>query len=258
MTQQEQAHRIIWMTGGSSGIGAATALKLAKQGHQVALSARSEDKMQALVEQGQGRIHAFPLDVTKTKDVQRVFAEIEEKLGPVDMAFLNAGTYFPEDKTTFKVSSFQKTMDVNLIGMARCLEPALQAFRTRGRGHIVMMGSVAGYRGLPQSLCYSPSKAAIQNLAESLAIECYGSGIKVQVINPGFVRTPLTDKNEFDMPFRIEVEEAAEIIVKGLQKKKFEITFPWQFSLILKTLGLLPHSLYIPLLHKSTKGKLSS
>ena len=251
-------NKIVWITGASSGIGAETAMQMARNGYHVAATARSQDKLEALVEKSKsmkGSITAYPGDVTKLKVMQDIVTKIEKEQGAIDIALLNAGTYFGESGADFKASDFKRTMDINLNGMANCLEPLLKLFKSRKKGHIAIVASVAGYRGLPKSVAYGPSKAALINMTEALYIDCKPLGIKVQLVCPGFVKTPLTDKNDFEMPMLMEVEDAASALIKGLESNQFEITFPWVFALILKTIGLLPNKAYLWLTAKATADK---
>lgn len=249
-------HKLVWIVGGSTGIGAETALQMSKKGYRVAVSARSEGKLKALTEQGKN-IYAYPCDVTKAKSVNEAFAAIEDEQGAIDIVLLNAGTFFADQEGVekFTAAMFKKTFDINVNGIANCLEPVLKTFTKRGQGHIGIVASVAGFRGLPKSLAYGPSKAALINLSEALYIECKPLGIKVQLINPGFIRTPLTDKNDFEMPMLMEVEDAATKLIEGLESDRFEITFPWVFVYLSKLIGLLPNKAYLWLIAKATQGK---
>ena len=143
-------------------------------------------------------------------------------------------------------------VEINLLGVANCLEPAMKAMIERRRGRIAIVSSVAGYRGLPTSAYYGATKAALINLAESLRFDLVKHGVRLQLIDPGFVRTPLTDKNEFKMPFLMEVEDAARRLVGGLESEHFEVTFPKRFTWILKGLRCLPYALYFPLVTRAT------
>jgi len=236
--------KIAWVTGASSGIGEATVKYLIKEGWCVAVTARSEDKLKEM-EKLSDRIVAFAGDVTDAKEMTLMVEKIENTVGPIEMALLNAGTYTPDTLENFSAESFKKLYEVNVFGTVNCLEPVLNQFKKRKRGHVAIVASVAGYRGLPSSLAYGSSKAALINLCEALAAESAGSGIKVQVISPGFVKTPLTDKNEFPMPMLMPVDKAADKLVKGLSSSRFEITFPWIFAFLTKLFGLLPNRAYI-------------
>jgi NAD(P)-dependent dehydrogenase (short-subunit alcohol dehydrogenase family) len=246
---------IIWITGASSGIGAALALHLARAGHEVAASARSADKLARLrdLPEAAGRFHPYPLDVTDRAAAVAVLAEIERDLGLLDTAVLAAGTHQPVTADAFDAATFARLVEVNLIGTANCLEPLLQKLIARRRGRIAIVSSVVGYRGLPTAAYYGATKAALINLAEALKFDLDRAGVTLQLIDPGFVRTPLTDRNEFPMPFLIPAEEAAARIAKGLESTSFEITFPRRFTYILKLLRCLPYRVYFPLVARATR-----
>ncbi|HRQ59982.1 MAG TPA: SDR family NAD(P)-dependent oxidoreductase [Alphaproteobacteria bacterium] len=238
----------IWITGASTGIGAAVALRLAQLGHRVAITARSEDKLAALSENlsaFKGQIFPYPGDVTDAKAMTKLVAQIEAEMGHLDMAILNAGAHFPDKSKQFSAELCRKTFDLNVQGVANCLEPILDRFRPRKAGHIAIVASVAGFRGLPSSLTYGPSKAALINMAEALAIECKPMDIKVQVVNPGFVKTPLTDKNDFPMPMLMDVNDAARAMADGLFSNRFEINFPRSLCYLKKAIDMLPNRAYL-------------
>ncbi len=240
----------VWITGASSGIGEAVALRLAKAGWTVAASARSEDKLAALAERAagaKGRIVPVPLDVTDRDACTRAVARITTDLGPPALVILNAGSYFRDGIHGFSAESVEKSFTLNVGGVANCLEPVLPAMIERRAGQIAIVSSVAGYRGLPMAIGYGGSKAALINMAEAMKPECDRAGIKLQVIDPGFVKTPLTDKNTFPMPFLVPVAEAARKIVTGLKSSRFEIAFPTPFVAILKVLRVLPFGAYFAL-----------
>jgi len=251
-------NKTIWITGASSGIGAETAKQLAQQGATVAISARSKDKLKALESTKglSGAIHAYPCDITDAAAIAKTIQSIEKDLGNIDIALLNAGTYISDPIDTFTLSDFEKQFQINVFGTANCFKPLIDIFSARGQGHIAIVSSVAGYRGLPRSIAYGATKAALINMSEALYLECKPLGIKIQLICPGFVKTPLTDKNDFEMPMIMPVEDAATALIKGLKGNKFEITFPRTFAILLKTIGLLPDKAYLWLIGKSTQGKL--
>jgi len=232
----------VWITGASSGLGAALANRLARDGQTVALSARNAEKLEALAGKcaGPGSLRPVPLDIQDSEAACAAVARIEAELGPIGQAVLNAGTHQPVDPRNLKVEDFRKLVEVNLMGTVHCLAAVLPPMLARKRGRIAIVASVAGYRGLPTAAAYGMTKAGLINLAEALRVELAPSGIVVQVVNPGFVRTPLTDQNPFPMPFLMEPEDAAEAFFKGLRSDRFEIAFPRRFVWIMKLLRCLP------------------
>lgn len=244
--------RRIWMTGASSGIGRAAALELARRGNEVIVSARSEDKLRQIADEAGGAVHAMPLDVTDGEAAGRLVERIEREIGEIDVAVLAAGNHQPVSATDFTAAGLRKLVEINLMGVANCLEPVMAAMIRRRRGRIAIVSSIAGYRGLPTSAYYGATKAALINLAESLRFDLVKQGVVLQLIDPGFVRTPLTDKNEFSMPFLMEPEDAARRLADGLDSDRFEVTFPKRFTWMLKGLRCLPYALYFPLVARMT------
>lgn len=237
--------KIVWITGAGKGIGRALALKMAREGWTVAASARTEADLRSLVLESEDyRIHAFPLDITDAAANQQVLNDIEHKLGAIDLAVLNAGTHSPMTAKTFDVGIVRNLVETNLMGTVNGLGVLIPEFRRRGRGHIAVVSSVAGYRGLPTSAAYGATKAALINMCEALKPELEQENVTLTVINPGFVETPLTSKNDFPMPFLVTSEEAAEAMYNGLINEQFEIAFPWKFAVIMKCLRLLPNRLF--------------
>jgi short-subunit dehydrogenase len=254
MNSDKPGGRLVWITGASYGLGREVALQLAARGDRVAVSARSADKLKALAgEAPEGCILPYELDVTDRQAVADTVARIEAEQGPIDLALLNAGTHEPISAGDFNVDTVRTLVELNLMGTANCLEPLLSRFRARGQGHIAIVASVAGYRGLPTSAAYGATKAGLINMAESLKPECDRLGIKLQIVNPGFVRTPLTDKNPFPMPFLMEPEDAAAVLIRGLDGNGFEVSFPKRFIWMLKFLRCLPYALYFPMISRATK-----
>ncbi len=242
-----------WITGASTGIGAEVALQLAQEKVHILVTARTKDKLSALSDKAKdlpGTITAAPCDVTDQAAIADLFTQMEKEHGPIDTVLLNAGTYFGDSGTDFSAEKFKQTFDINVYGVAHCLEPVLKAFLERGKGHVAVVASVAGFRGLPKSVSYGPTKAALINMCEALYAELKPKGIKVQVINPGFVKTPLTDQNDFDMPMLMPVEDAARSLIKGLKSNDFEIFFPWPFVVLVKLIDMLPNKLYLWLVSK--------
>lgn len=244
--------KVVWITGASSGLGRALAARMAAEGWIVAASARSLDALQSLADESGGRIAPFPLDVTDSAAVAAVVAAIEDRLGPVAVAVLNAGTHVPMGLDDFSAATARDLMTVNYMGVVHGLEAILPRFKARGGGRVAVSASVAGYRGLPTAAAYGPSKAALINLCESLYLECRRAGIVLQAINPGFVDTPLTARNPFPMPDMIGAAQAADYIYRGLHDDCFEIAFPPRFIAALKLARMLPYRLYFALTRKIT------
>jgi NAD(P)-dependent dehydrogenase (short-subunit alcohol dehydrogenase family) len=238
---------IAWITGAGTGIGRGLAKRLARDGWQVAASALTLADLTSLareVAEARGAIHPFPLDVTRDEDVAAAITKIEADLGPIDLAVLNAGTYLRFGAGDFSTEAFRQQVEVNLMGVVHGLDALLPTMMARRSGHIAVVSSLAGYCGLPKAAGYGATKAALINLCESLRPECAAAGVAVTVINPGFVKTPLTDKNEFPMPFLISVDQAVEAIMRGLARQRFEIAFPLRFAWLMKLLGALPYPLF--------------
>jgi NAD(P)-dependent dehydrogenase (short-subunit alcohol dehydrogenase family) len=235
---------VVWITGAGKGIGRAVALRFAGEGRTVAASARTAadlDELAAEAGKTGGRIVPVPLDITDARAVEAAVHDIEASTGRIGLAILNAGTHVPEHAEGFDLGAFEKVVSVNLIGTAKCLAAILPVMLSRHAGRIAVVSSVAGYRGLPSAAAYGATKAALINLAESLAPEMARKGVTMTLINPGFVDTPLTRKNDFPMPFLISAEDAAKRIVDGLRTEKFEIVFPRRMALSMKLLRLLPY-----------------
>lgn len=246
---------VVWMTGASSGIGRALCLGLARRGWRVAASSRSCDKLQTLADEApDDTVSVFPLDVTDRGAVEDTVRRIEHDLGPIDACILNAGDYRPMKARDFDIDLFRRLTEVNYMGVIHGLGALLPHMLERRRGRVLLTASVAGYRGLPLAGPYGATKAALINLAETLRAELADSGVVIRVINPGFVKTPLTDKNHFHMPALITPEEAAAAILREFDGDHFEITFPKRFTWFLKLLRLLPYRLYFPAIRRTTGG----
>ena len=237
------------MTGGSTGIGRELAFRLARQGVRVAVSARNAAKL-AEVTEFDPNILAVPADVTDREQVAHAYARIVEAMGPVDLAILNAGVWDPMGAGDYSAARAGDTMRVNYGGVCNALDVLLQPMIARRRGHIALVASVAGYRGLPKAVAYAPSKAALISLAEVLRIDLAAHGIDVSLVNPGFVETPMTAVNDFSMPFIVTAGDAADRILRGLERRRFEIAFPWQLVGMLKLLRILPYPVYFPLVRR--------
>lgn len=238
--------KIAWVTGASTGIGREIALQLAEAGVKVAASARSADKIAGL----HTGIMAVPLDVTDEIACRAAVMRIEQELGPIDLAVLGAGTYSPVSIDHLEASAFRHMMDTNYMGVVNCLAALAPRMFARRSGHVSWIASVAGYMGLPKAAAYGPTKAALINLAESIAPEFGQKGVGVSVVNPGFVATPLTAQNDFKMPFLMQPKDAAKRTIRGLAAGRFEIAYPRRFVAILKTVRALPYSVFFWLISR--------
>jgi short-subunit dehydrogenase len=227
----------IWVTGASSGIGAALARELADRGATVAISARNEDKLR---EVAGDRMHVVPVDVTDRDAVLAAGDAVRTALGEIDVAVLNAGTWSQFDVEKWDSAAFGEHLQTNLMGTVHTLEAVIPTMLAQRRGRIVGTASVAGYRGIPGGEAYGATKAALLNLFESLRGSLAPRGIVVQTLAPGFVRTPMTERNSFPMPFLISPEEAARAIVAGIEKDKAEVVFPLPMMLMMKAARLVP------------------
>ncbi|MEY4345593.1 MAG: hypothetical protein RL032_1425 [Pseudomonadota bacterium] len=239
----------VWLVGASTGIGQATASALHALGAQVVVSARKAQALDAFVQAHPGA-RALALDVTDAQAVQAAAMQLQAR-GPLDCVVYCAGHYQAMRAFAMDVPNMQRHMEVNYTGALQVLSAVLPAMLARGAGHISLVGSVAGYRGLPNSLAYGPTKAALINLAETLYLDLHDKGIGVSIINPGFVQTPLTANNQFDMPALLTPAQAAQAIVKGWARGAFEIHFPKRFTLWMKALRLLPNRMFFALVRKA-------
>ncbi len=246
--------KTIWLVGASEGIGEQLAHQLALHGARLIVSARNIKKLEGLLPRLEGEGHAaVALDVTREESVQAAWKKITQKRMVPDIFIYNAGVYEPQSVTEFNYQKMESIVQVNLLGAMRVLEKLLPAFIKRKAGHVVLVASVSGYSGLPNSLAYGTSKAGLIHLAECLKSDLAPHGIKVQMVNPGFVKTRLTEKNDFPMPFLITPQQAASAIVRGMRGCRFDIHFPKAFTLGLKFLRLLPYWLYFRIVSRITK-----
>ena len=242
----------IWITGASSGIGKAVAEKFAKEGWQVAVSARRKEILDQMAKDR--NISSFPSDVVDEENCKITFQKIISEFTEIDLCIFCSGTYDPKKEKEIDIKQSKFIMDVNYFGVLNCVKSVEKYFKDKKNGHISIVSSIAGYRGLPNSSGYGPSKAALNNFAESIYFDFKKYNIRVSVISPGFIKTPLTDKNDFPMPFLRSVEFAAKKIYDGLTKSNsFEIHFPKQLTLILKFLRILPYKIYLFLIYKLYK-----
>ena len=237
------AFHVVWIIGASSGIGKSLAEIYAGRGATVAVSARSEDALNALA-QSAPNTHAYPLDVTDPEAVQDTVQRIEAEHGAIDLGIQSAAMWSQMGVDEFDTAKIRKSMEVNYGGTINVVGALIGPMMQRRGGHIAVIASVAGYVGLPQSLAYGPTKAALISFAESLKPDLDRYNVAVSVVNPGFVETPMTAANDFEMPFILQPNDAAERIVRGLDRGKFEIAFPWQLVSSLKALRKLPYGAF--------------
>ncbi len=246
-----------WIVGASSGIGRATVLALLARGARVAVSARNGEALEALAalhnEPGQPpRVIVLPLDVRDATAVADAHAHLLAATGAIDFVLHNAATYNALRADAFALDTMLAHQQVNYVGALNVLAVVLPHFVALGAGHIAITGSVAAFRGLPQSLAYGPTKAALTNLAEVLYVDLHARGIGVSLVQPGFVDTPLTAKNDFKMPALMTPAAAAEAMLDGWRRGHFEIHFPRRFTFWMKLMRLLPYRLYFPAVARLT------
>lgn len=243
----------IWIIGASSGIGAALAAELSNRGAALTISARRADLLEEIANPLLRKPVIAPLDVCNSDDIKVIF----EKYGPFDSVIFLAAIYSPGLLEDMNLRQARNMIDINLNGALYVIDAVYPQMRRAGKGQIVLCGSVAGYVGLPNSQPYSLTKAAIMNLAQTLKTEAERYNVDIKLISPGFVRTPLTDKNDFQMPMIVEPEYAAKAIADGLTSKAFEIHFPKKFTWVVKILSMLPYGMYFTISRKVLKDKLS-
>ncbi|MFU0506575.1 SDR family NAD(P)-dependent oxidoreductase [Pseudaminobacter sp. NGMCC 1.201702] len=246
---------VAWITGASTGIGRALALRLAAEGYTVAATARDAERLSSLSEEASiinRNIISFPCDVTDQEQMAKTVAEIERAAGKIVLAVFNAGCYFPTRGDRLDALNILNTFDINLFGTVYGLVPVVDFMRARGRGHIVFIGSASSYFGWPSAAAYSASKAALATMAEALKYDFDKMNIRLQVLNPGFIDTPLTEKYSFYMPGLMSVDDASARMARSLRTGGFESSFPRRFTLILKALNILPFSLRYRLVRKLT------
>ncbi|MCA3445438.1 MAG: SDR family NAD(P)-dependent oxidoreductase [Rhodobacter sp.] len=229
-----------WLVGASEGLGRALAERLSAAGAEVILSARSADRLAEVAATLPGPSVAVPVDVADTASVRKA----AEAAGQIDGVVFLAGLYWPMAAQDWNADQAETMCDVNFTGCARVMGAALPAMVARGAGHVVITGSLSGFRGLPGAIGYGASKAGVMALAECMQADLRGSGIVVQVANPGFIRTRLTDKNSFSMPFLMEPAEAADHMFRHMQTNRFKVSFPTVFSWLFRLSQFLPDWAY--------------
>ena len=237
----------IWLTGASMGIGRAVARELAQRGAVTILTARGEGKLEEVRREAQSRgakAIVAPGDVTDLERMKEIVSEAESEIGGIDVLIANAGTHLPTNPESFDSAEYLGLMDLNFGGMLRCMEAVLPGMIERGSGRIVGVSSLAGLRGVPTAGAYSASKGAMINFLQSSRFHLASRDVGVTIIHPGFVRTPLTDKNDFHMPFLMDAGRAARIMCNGIARGKAEVSFPIPFSWAVRLLRVMPHPIY--------------
>ena len=240
-----------FITGVSAGIGAALAKKLLAGDHNVTGIARRQDRLDALTAEFP-QFLGIACDVTQKDRLAAAIDQAEKTHGAIDTIVLNAGIYTPQDGKSPDVDVFRQHMEVNYMGVVHGLAPIIPRMVDRRSGHLVVMASVSGWMGLPKAAAYGPTKAALISLAESLWFDLTPQGIKVQVVNPGFVETEATAVNDFEMPGLMSADAAADALIKGMESPDFEITFPKGFTRMMRMLKHLPYGIYFNLVSKRT------
>jgi len=245
--------KVIWITGASSGIGKAVAIKFAENGWTVAVSARRQNLLNELKQINQN-IYPFPLDVTDIEKCKLVASNIINQFNNIDICLFGTGMHDPKSEKKFNLEKIREIMEVNYFGTMNSINSIYDYFSEKQNGQISIISSVAGYRGLPAAGAYCASKAALTSFAESLNFDMQMKNVRVSLVSPGFIKTPMTDQNDFPMPMIKSPEFAANEIYKGLTvKKTFEIHFPKAFTYFLKFLQILPSSLYFKLVARGMK-----
>lgn len=243
---------LCWLTGASSGIGEALVAHLVKEGWRVAVTARSEGKLQAIADAYPGKVIVAPADISDPDAVKAAVNKLEAEHGSIARAILNAGIYISVDASAPHYDDYARTFGVNLNGTAACLCAIVPRMVERQSGQIAIVSSATAFGGMPTASAYGASKAALVNMAECYRLELHRHGVLVQAITPGFVETPAQDDNEFPKPFMVSADTAARRIASGLASKRFEITFPRRFTWILKAIYALPRDWHIALVRKQT------
>ena len=246
-------NKSIWITGASSGIGKALAIKFANEGWKVAASARRENLLKELSQESEN-IYPFPLDVTNIDQCKSVFENIIEKFKDIEISIFGTGIHDPKSEKKFNLDKIREIMEVNYFGTMNCINAVYNYYNNKKSGQISIISSVAGYRGLPAAGAYCASKSALTSFTETLQFEMKRKNVRVSLVSPGFIKTPMTDQNDFPMPMIKSPEFAAEQIYLGLVKKKgFEIHFPKTFTFFLKFLRILPNNIYFKLIEMGYK-----
>ena len=249
---------VVWVTGASSGIGEALVSPLVRRGARVAVSARRADRLETLASGWRDRgadVRAYPLDVTDRAATHATVAAIEQAFGGIDVAILNAGGHIAPAIAPFDAQQYVDNLTLNVFSVIYGIEAVLPGMLARGRGHIVGISSLAGYRAVPTAGAYGGSKAAVSYMLDAIRFDLEPRGVLVTSVTPGFVKTPLTDRNRYRMPFLMQVAPAAEQIVAGIERGRREIHFPKPFSWTLKLLRVLPYPIYQRIIRRVTADR---
>jgi len=246
-------NKTIWITGASSGIGKALAIKFSKEGWNVAISARRENLLEEIAKSN-NNIYPFPLDVTNSEKCKSIFESVIKKTGEINISVFCTGIHDPKSEKKLNIKKIREIMEVNFFGTVNSINAVYDYYKEKKSGQISIVSSVAGYRGLPAAGAYCASKSALSSFAESLYFDLKRFNVRVSLVNPGFIKTPMTDQNDFPMPMMKSAEFAAEQMFKGLtQKKAFEIHFPVAFTSMMKVLKVIPNGLYFKIVEKGMK-----
>lgn len=239
--------KTVMITGASSGIGRGLALELSRRGAKVGLIARRADALGELVreiEAANGKAIALPADVMDADSLRVAADRLRSTFGPIDILVANAGVGATVDGAELKGSSVASVINVNVLGSANSVEAVVPEMVKRGSGQLVVMSSLAAYRGLPKSAAYCASKAAVSAFFESLRLDLKPRGIDVTIIHPGFIKTPLTAGRDAQMPFLMELDDAVAKIVAAIEKRKKSYAFPWQLASIVRAGMVMPNFMY--------------
>jgi short-subunit dehydrogenase len=243
--------KIIWVIGAGSGIGRALAINLSREGHRVILSGRHVERLESVQADCINATEIIPLDVMKPDEILAAYKNIKENIGKIDSVICMSAIYHPMEIDNLNLEICQNILATNLMPAFTILHTVIPDMKSHGQGQIVFCGSVAGYRGLPHAQPYSATKAALINLAQSARLDLWPFGIDVKIINPGFVKTEMTDKNSFSMPMMITAEQAANKIVAQMKNpNRFEIRTHGIFSWIMKTIRVLPDYVYFKVMRR--------
>lgn len=249
---------VAWITGGATGMGRRLALDLARDGWTIAVTSRSQDPIEPVIEAAAslpGKILPFYCDVTDEAGMAATVEAIEKLAGPIVLAILNAGVYIPAHGEALDLATFRESYEVNLFGVLNGLIPAVAQMQKRNRGHVVLIGSVTAYFGWPTLAAYGATKAALNNMADALRYDFVKMNIRIQIFNPGFVDTSLAAKNTYLMPYLMPVEKASMRMVKAIRSGGYETTFPWRLTWALKFMRAWPHALLFAFMNYVTRWR---